>query len=351
MNILKSGTYKDDLKKTLDKLNLNQLRGKNILITGGLGLICSAVVDLLIVANQIFQLDIGIYVAARSRSKFDGRFGACENVTFVQYDANESLCFNFHADYVIHGASLASPEKYTTEPVETMLSNINGIINLLRYAEKEISERVLYISSSEVYGKKERNEPSLEDMYGSVNLDSLRSSYAVSKQASELLCKAFFSEYGVDTVIVRPGHIFGPTASVTDRRVSSDFAFKAANHEPIVLKSSGLQKRSYCYSVDAAAAILMVLLRGKSAEAYNIGTKEVLTIREMAQNFAYAGNVSLKYTVPTDDEIAAFNPMNDSSLNCDRLYALGFQNSFGTFEAMEHTVKIIQECNESDCGR
>ena len=347
MNILKSSLYKDDLKRTLDKLNLSQLKGKKILITGGLGLICSAAVDLLIVANQVLQLDIHIYVAARSRSKFDDRFGDCENVTYVQYDANKNVHFSFHADYIIHGASLASPEKYTAEPVETMLSNIYGIINLLRYAEKEKTERVLYISSSEVYGKKRTNEPFIEDVYGSVNLDSLRSSYAVSKQASELLCKAFSAEYGVDTVIVRPGHIFGPSASVTDKRVSSDFAFKAANHEPIVLKSSGLQKRSYCYSVDAAASILMVLLRGKKAEAYNIGTKEVLTIREMAENFARAGNVPLKYAAPTDDEIATFNPMNDSSLNCDKLYAMGFQNLCGALEAMEHTVKILQECKES----
>lgn len=130
-------------------------------------------------------------------------------------------------------------------------------------------------------------------------MDSIRSSYAVAKQASELICKSFASEYGVDMVIVRLGHVFGPTASKNDKRISSDFAFKAASGIPLEMKSSGSQKRSYCYSIDAAAAILVVLLKGEIGEAYNICTKETMTIKEMAEIYAEAGNVSRSYVEPT----------------------------------------------------
>lgn len=344
MNILENILYKNDIERALDKLELNQLRGKSVLVTGGLGLICSAIADLLIIANQKYQLGVHIYIAARSHSKFEKHFGTIEDVIYVEYDATKNICFNFHADYIIHGASLASPEKYTTEPVETMLSNIKGINNLLTYATQERINRILYISSSEVYGRKETYDAFVEGCYGSVNIDSLRSSYTVSKQAAELLCRGFYSEYGVDTVIVRPGHVYGPTASPIDNRVSSDFAYKAANGIPLVLKSSGLQKRSYCYSVDAAAAILTVLLKGNSGEAYNVGTREVLTIKEMAEIYARVGNVPLEYATPTDMELKIFNPMDNSSLNCDKLERLGFQSSFSAREAMEHTVRILQVC-------
>lgn len=344
MNVLISPLYREDIKKALNKLDLTQLQGKNILITGGLGLICSAIADLLIVANQMQKLDINIFIATRSHSKFIERYGIYKNIYYVAYDATENVNFEFHADYIIHGASLASPDKYIAEPVETMLSNIKGIHNLLTYAKSEKTNRVLYISSSEVYGNKNTSEAFIEGQYGSVNIDSLRSSYAISKQAAELFCKAFYSEYNVDTVIVRPGHVFGPTASIDDKRVSSDFAFKAANNIPLVLKSSGMQKRSYCYCVDVAVAILTVLLKGRSAESYNIGTKESMSIRDMAEIYAKAGKVQLQYAVPTKSELEAFNPMDNATLNCDKLNTLGFQSSFSIRESLEHTVRILREC-------
>lgn len=348
MSILENTLYKEDIEKVLSKLSLEQLKDKSLLITGGLGLICSSIADVLIVANQKYGLNMCIYIAARSRSKFEERFGTQVNLKYVAYDATQDVSFDFNVDYIIHGASLASPDKYTAEPVETMLSNIKGINNLLAYAKRNKVNRVLYISSSEVYGQKTTEEPFVEEVYGVLNIDSIRSSYAVSKQAAELLCKAYSLEYCVDTVIARPGHVYGPTASPMDKRVSSDFAFKVANQVPLILKSSGLQKRSYCYCLDVAAALLTILLKGDCAESYNVGTREVLTIKDMATIYAQAGNVPLKYTLPTEEEISAFNPMNNSSLNCDKLYSLGFQSLFPAQEGMEHTVRILRECQKKE---
>ena len=146
----------------------------------------------------------------------------------------------------------------------------------------------------------------------------------------------------MDTVIVRPGHIFGPTASETDRRISSDFAYKAAKSIPLEMKSSGLQKRSYCYCVDAAAAILTVLLKGRAGEAYNICTEEILTIQEMARICSQAGKVPISYAEPTKEEIQAFNPMRNSSLSCAKLSDLGFCGCFTVREGLEHTVEILR---------
>ena len=342
MTILENGLYVEDLKKAVSKLDLSQASHKSFIVTGGLGLICSTIVDLLIMANYVQNLNIRIYVAARNKIKFIHRYKHFKNVEFVEYDALKPVDFHFRVDYVIAGAGIASPEKYVSAPVETMLSNMTGVKNLLEYSKENGIKRLCYISSSEIYGEKEIEGNFHEGVYGAVDLDSIRSSYAVSKQASELLCKSYTTEYGVDTVIVRPGHVFGPAASKKDKRIASDFAFKAAEMIPLEMKSSGLQKRSYCYSIDAATAILIVLLRGRSGQAYNICTDEVLTIREMAAFFAETGGVSLSCVQPTKEELDAFNPMKNSALSFDKLSSLGFQKSFTVREGINHTVKILR---------
>lgn len=346
MTILDSKLYDADLQKVVSGLDISEMRNKSILVTGGLGLICSTIVDLLVVANCVKSLDINIYLAARNKRRFDEKYGGT-SVHFVEYDALKPVNFNFHADYIICGAGVASPDKYVSEPVETMLSNITGVKNILEYAKQKNVKRVIYISSSEIYGKKQTDDQFAEGVYGRIDLDSIRSSYAVAKQASELLCKSFASEYGVNAVVVRPGHIFGPGASKTDKRISSDFAFKAANGIPLKMKSSGMQKRSYCYSIDAAAAILIVLLKGCSGEAYNICTEEVMTIREMAEIYARTGNVELSYVQATEKEVSAFNPMDNSSLSFNKLSELGFQAFFDVEEGLEHTVKILHEMSKT----
>ena len=343
MTVLDSKLYRADLQKAMSDFDFSKIRDKSILVTGGLGLICATIIDLLIVANREKELNIRIFLAARNKERFNDKYSEYKDVCFVEYDALKTLTFNFGVDYIICGAGVASPERYVSEPVETMLSNLTGVKNILEYAKRSNVTRVVYISSSEIYGKKQTGDRFTEGVYGTVDLDSLRSSYAVAKQASELLCKSYSSEYGVSTVIARPGHIFGPTASKTDKRISSEFVFKAAKGIPLEMKSSGLQKRSYCYSIDAAAAILTVLSKGKNGEAYNICTSEVLTIKEMAEICAQAGNVRLAYIEPTKEELYAFNPMSNSSLSFERLERLGFCSNFNVKEAFEHTVEILRE--------
>lgn len=149
----------------------------------------------------------------------------------------------------------------------------------------------------------------------------------------------------MDIVIVRPGHIFGPSAKKDDKRISSDFVFKAAMGKKLEMKSAGLQKRSYCYSIDCAVQILIVLLKGKGGQAYNIGHDEITTIREMAEICARAGNVGLTMTNPTEAELKAFNPMNNAALDNTRVKNLGYSDVFSTKNGIIHTVDILKEIN------
>ncbi len=109
------------------------------------------------------------------------------------------------------------------------------------------------------------------------------------------------------------------------------------------MKSSGMQKRSYCYSLDCAAQILTVLLKGESGQTYNIGHDEITTIREMAKIYAKAGNVELTVAKSTESEIKAFNPMNNSSLDNSKVKELGYKDTFTVEKGLTHTVRILRE--------
>lgn len=339
MRLLDSPLYNADLKKAVGSMDFSPLDEKSFFVTGGLGLIASTIVDVLLTYGKTGT----IYIGARNKAQFEKRYGNLERVRFVSYDALKPLKLDIVPDYIIHGAGLASPELYTSMPVETVLSNIEGVHELLHFAKNNSVKRVCYISSSEVYGKKSTEDPFVEDKYGEVDIDNIRSSYAVAKRASEMICKAYTSEYNVDTVIVRPGHIFGPSAKKEDKRISSDFAFKAALGKKLEMKSSGLQKRSYCYSVDCAIQILTVLLRGESGHAYNIGHDEITTIKEMAKFCATAGNVELTVAHPTEAELKVFNPMNNSALDNTKVKKLGYRDIFSVNEGISHTVDILKE--------
>lgn len=348
MNLYSSQTYLDDLQYVIGENDwLAKFEGKTLLVTGVSGLICSSLVDLLLYYHEMTGGDITIYAAGRDWEKMKRRFSRFSSspcLKYTVYNAGKANIFDFDADYIIHGASNAFPAVIQAHPIETMKGNFCGMLELLDYAECHRVSNTVFISSSEIYGSKSSAEPFTEEEYGYIDLLNPRSAYSMGKRAAETLCASYASEKSVPVSIVRPGHIYGPTASRSDNRVSSAFAYDAAAGRELVLKSDGSQIRSYCYMLDCATAILKVALKGKTATAYNVSNPQsIMSIREMAAMFARYGNVPLRFELPTGAEKAAFNPMPNSSLNSDRLQELGWRGAFGSDKGIEHTVRILRE--------
>ena len=335
----------DEVSKVVPEVDM--LAGKSVMITGAAGLICSSVVDILFRYNDTHESKVQILAAGRWLSEMSDRFHEMadrEDFTFVPYDASKTdNVLNVHADYIIHGASNAFPAMIVKEPVETMMSNFLGMKFLLDYAKAQGTKRLLYISSSEVYGEKEGSEPYREGQYGYINLLEPRNSYSVGKRAAETLCASYAAEYGVESVIVRPGHIYGPTASPHDNRVASAWSYSVARGEDIVMKSDGAQIRSYCYCLDCASAMLKVLLKGENGHAYNISNPDsIISIKQMAEILAESGGVRLRMELPTEEERKGFNPMSNSSLESTNLVGLGWRGCFDAKTGFGHTVEILK---------
>ena len=349
MSLYKSKLWMDDIDEVTSVLpELSRLENQNVMITGASGLICSAVIDILIRYNEIHTSTIQIYAAGRNEQKMAERFSEYYNKDyfhFVSYDSSRSdNHFNFHCDYIIHGGANSSPKKIVDEPVETMLGNFLGIKYLLDFARDTKAKRILYISSSEVYGKREHTGAAQEGDYGFIDLLVPRNSYSIGKQAAETLCISYADEYGLNPVIIRPGHIYGPTADKNDDHVSSAWAYDVVSGRNIIMKSDGEQIRSYVYCLDCASATLKVLLCGESGKAYNISNPDsIIRIKEMAKLLCSAGGVELETEVADLEEKKSFNPMSDSSLDSSSLIGLGWKGCFDAVTGFEHTVEILRD--------
>ena len=344
--VLYSDSYWRDAAEVVGVIpSKSDLFNRTILITGATGMICSAVVDLLHWMNCHLGANIHIVLAGRNEERTRKRFPFIEgntHMSFLPYDATSSEKINIKADFIIHGASNADPASFTKQPVETILANIVGLNALLLSAVENKSKRVLLISSSEVYGRKDERRPFEENDYGFVDILNPRASYPSSKRAAETLCSAYSAEYGLDTVIVRPGHIYGPTITDSDSRASAQFTRKAKAGEDIVMKSAGSQLRSYCYTLDCASAILTVLINGEKGGAYNISNlNSIATIREMAEALAKAGNVNIVFENPSDAEQKSYNLMDNSSLESYKLERLGWNALFNITKGALRTLKFF----------
>lgn len=340
--------YSDDYWKDVREVlacvpHVERLFNKSILITGATGMICSSVAELLFELNRRECANIKIYLAGRSLQRMQQRFYCfTEGVDYfyVEYDATTGNTLNIHSDFIIYGASPADPTAIASHPVETMMANLLGLRNLLELVRQIENSRLLFISSSEVYGKKAGNQPYEESDYGFLDILNPRASYPSSKRAAETLCASYLSEYSVDFVVVRPGHIYGPSITQTDSRASAQFTRKAASGENIIIKSAGTQLRSYTYTLDCASAILTVLINGIKGEAYNISNSDsIVSIRKMAECLAQASGLSLVFEQASMQESNSYNLMSNSSLNSRELENLGWHGCFNLEHGITATLK------------
>lgn len=309
-------------------------------MTGGSGMILSAVSDIIFYLNKAKNANIKIFFASRSKDENTRRFTKNTNWDYVEFDATKGLNQTIEADYLIYGASNADPATVGKYPVETILMNTDGFNSVVK---NTTFKRGLYISSSEVYGN-DSVAPYKEDAYGYVDILNPRACYPVAKRLAETLCASYGAEYGKDFAIVRPGHIYGPTISPRDSRASAVFSRLASAGQDIVMKSDGSQLRSYCYVYDCASALLTVLINGEKSNAYNISNPDsIVSIKQIAEALAEQGGVKVVQETASDQEKASYNLMANSSLDSAKLEALGWKAAYSLSEGAKRTVEILRQ--------
>ena len=337
-------TYYTDLLGIFDSsLPWKKLSGCNILITGATGLIGGCIVEALMLNPQ---KDYCVYASGRNKDRLSRRFNLFRNLPgfyIFPYDVILPLDNNIRFDYIIHAASNASPSAFVNTPVEVMKSNIDGVCNLMDYGLNNGMKRFLYVSSGEVYGEGD-GRVFTEEYSGYVDSTSSRSCYPSSKRAAETMCVSYRAEYGVDVVIARPCHIFGPFFTESDNRVYAQFIRNLLLNQDIEMKSSGEQFRSWCYVVDCVSGLLHILLKGTSGEAYNIADPQSnISIKELASIVAKVGNKKVLLSSPTESEKKGYNPVTKSVLSIEKIKSLGWLPMTSLEDGFKHSIATLQD--------
>jgi len=347
MELLKSKAYCASIEDICADIDLSALRNKTLLIAGASGMLGSCLIDILGCWNQRQAAPCRIIAVSRNQEWAEKRFRTFWSREWFAFRAQDVCApvkeLSAAADYIIHAASSADPLQMAKNPVGTLLSNVLGTQNLLDYGRSHGMERFLFVSSGEVYGQPDADMSDFtEDYCGPLNLSSPRSCYPSGKRAAEVLCQSCISQYGIDAVIVRPCHLFGPTMLRGDSRAASEFLWSAADGRDIEMKSAGLLERSHCYVTDAAGAVLTVLLKGERGAAYNIADRQYqMRICEFAQEAAQSAGQKVVYKAPNEMERSGYSKTSRAVLDASRLGRLGWRPR--TDGAIKKTVEILRE--------
>lgn len=201
--------------------------------------------------------------------------------------------------WIAHAASIASPIYYRKHPIETMDANVNGLRHLLELALAQSGDLrgFLFFSTSEIYGDPPPEAiPTPETFRGYVSCTGPRACYDESKRYGETLSVNFADVHGLPVKTVRPFNNYGPGLKLSDGRVIPDFCSDVLANRDINLLSSGSPTRTFCYIADAVVGYLKALVKGRTGEAYNIGTEEPeISMSELASLLVSVAEKHLGY--------------------------------------------------------
>jgi nucleoside-diphosphate-sugar epimerase len=223
---------------------------------------------------------------------------------------------------IYHLASIASPPFYKRYAVETLDVGYIGTKNVLELAktlsENKITTKVLYTSTSEVYGDA-LEHPQKESYYGNVNPVGERSCYDESKRIGESLIFSYADKYNIDARIVRIFNTFGPGMSLSDGRVVTEIVKALLLGTQFTVYGNGLQTRTLSY-VDDTISMLLQVMNSTVKTPVNIGNDEnektVLEIADIAKaayahTFKKAPILQIKHAPATGDDPKVRKPCLD----------------------------------------
>ena len=327
-------------------LDLEQLRGSDILVTGGTGLIGFNVLRELAALRDEYGLRLHALVRSESRAR--ERFSSfLDRVNLIEGDVCREIRLEGKLDYIIHGASVTSSRTFVDQPVETIMTSVLGTRNLLELARSKQVRSMVYLSSMEIYGSPTEQKVLTEADVGYLDPMQLRSSYPQSKRTCESMCLAYSREYGIPVKVIRLAQTFGPGIPATDRRVIVEFLNSAIAGETIRIKASGDSSRMYLYTDDAVTGILTVLLKGEDGLAYNLANREsYCSIRELAHTvqalFGSRGQVLTNTGTP--EERRAYPPDSYLYLDTSRVENLGWRAQYD----LENSLRMLMRYMEGN---
>jgi nucleoside-diphosphate-sugar epimerase len=255
---------------------------QSVLVTGGAGFIGSNITEALLLRGyRVVVLDD--LSSGRMENILELR--ASDNLKFIHGSILDggllrSIIKSENIGLISHQAAVPSVSKSVKDPIKTIDVNITGTTNLFHIASEYGVKRIVFASSSSVYGDTPVL-PKREDM-----LLNPKSPYAVSKATKEMLASAFSGLYNIQILGLRYFNVYGRRQNPASdyAAVIPKFITKALQNEPIPIEGDGLQTRDFSYIDDVIAANINALtMEQVTGKVFNIAYGERITVLELAE--------------------------------------------------------------------
>jgi UDP-glucose 4-epimerase len=314
------------------------IHSKTIFITGGAGFIANTLIKHYIEHNKIVVYD-NFHRDTLSNSGMSNH----PNLTIVKGDVLDFdlLCSSMKgADIVVHAAGIAGIDTVIKNPVLTMRVNMIGTSNALEAARiNGIKDRFVDFSTSEVFGSMAFRS-SESDVTVSGSAGEARWTYAVSKLAGEHLAHAYYSQFKLPVVTVRPFNVYGP--GQTGEGAIQIFIKRALNNEEIKIDGDGNQIRAWCYVDDFVDCLIRCIEDPKAiGESFNLGNaRAVITILGLAQTVCRVLNSksNIVFESPLSADVAIRIPSVEKTWE-----VLGFKAKVDLEEGVLNTANWMKE--------
>jgi len=303
------------------------------LVTGGAGFIGSHIVE------ELLNLGYKVRVIDNfCTGKMRNIKHLISDIELIKGDIRDreqlSLALD-NAEYVFHEAALRSVPRSVDDPLSTNDVNVYGTLLLLEVARKKKVKRIIYASSSSVYG----NVPILPKREDQVPAPI--SPYAVSKLVGEYYCKVYTEIYGLDTISLRYFNVFGPRQDPYSRyaAVVPKFILLALKDEPLEIHGDGKQSRDFTYVKNVVKANIRAMhVKRGGGKVYNIACGEKYSVLDIAEVVGKILRKKLRYRFTSPRKGDVRHTLADISLAEKEL---GYKPEVDFYSGMVETVEYF----------
>ncbi len=298
-----------------------------IMVTGGNGFIGHTLVKhLLNEGYEVKVIDIKPIKFTHPKLEFV-RKSVLEDIRWEMRDCEQ----------VYHLAAELGVVNSDKKPLNTLAVNIDGTVNIFRCALETNVKKIVYTSSSEVYGEPRELPIKEESQKSPVSI------YGVSKLTAEMYAYGYVKEYGMDINPVRLFNVYGPGQGF--EWVVPIFMQKVLNNEQPEIFGDGSQVRCFTYIADVVSGMETVREKGAKGEAYNIANIDAITIKELAELIIDVSGKKLK------PKIVGFGPQTRAKEreiikripSLEKLKALGWHPKISIDEGIKRTYAWYKE--------
>ena len=273
-----------------DSTVIETLRGRRIFVTGGTGFVGSWVLEYLYRKDRDRNLKCKVQVLSRNPEAFlslNPHYATWSSLQMLAGDVRDVVPSTVSADLVLHGATPADRQLNESKPLEMVDIIVRGTENILNVTRRCGAMRLLFLSSGLIYGTQPTDlEVLAENQMGRLDALDPKGAYGNAKHFAEHLCFQHGLAFGFEVCIARLFAFVGPLLPLDTHFAVGNFLGDGLAGRTIRVQGDGTPLRSYLHAGELAHWLWTLLAFGRSGEAYNVGSDEVVSILELAERVA-----------------------------------------------------------------